>query len=220
MLMGNEDLKMQVLRDVQRREGGVIVGNQLLPLRDHLSGVVDDEVGPYCSIGGHWYVLQADARQDRTAVETVAKAGFPVYRPIVIKDHIWRGRKVRDERSMFGMYFFVRCLLTEANYHKVRLARGVRRFLDMGDGRPLAVPNWAMDIVRLKESECGTPVGKGRFLYHFSPGDQVRIKNGPFASFFAKLETAVDEHGRIKALVEIFSRPTPIEFDADQLEAT
>lgn len=197
--------------------GGIIVGNKLMPLQSHFDSMFEEKS---CSIGGHWYVVQADARQHKIAVKSVAAEGYPAYQPIVVKYAMKRGRKVRVESTMFGMYFFVKCDMTEDDYHRIRLARGVRKFLDISaTGRPLMVPNWAMDIVRLKEAEYGTPEGKSRFVYHFSPGDVVRIKDGPFALFYAKLESAVDEHGRLRALVDIFGRPTKVEFEAHQLEA-
>jgi transcriptional antiterminator NusG len=218
MLMANQDgLKMQVLRDLQRREGGQIIGDKLFPLRDHLMSLADE--APMCTTIGDWYVLEADARQDRQAVRSVAAEGYVAYQPIVIKNQVVRHRLRQIERAMFGKYFFVKCQLTDESYQRIRLARGVRRFLDLGDGRPRSVPNWAMDIVRLKEAEFGTPVGQSRFVYHFSPGDKVRIKNGPFQWFYAQLESAVDEHGRLTALIDLFGRETRVQLEATQVEA-
>jgi hypothetical protein len=75
MLMANDDgLKMRVLRDLQRREGGTIIGDKLFPLHNHLTALADE--APICRTIGDWYVLEADARQDRQAVRSVA-AGAP-----------------------------------------------------------------------------------------------------------------------------------------------
>lgn len=213
-----DDLKRHALSLAQSEWGGNLSDGRLMPIADALSQFVDDG-SLSCRAPGSWFVAQADARQERTAVEQIAKAGYPAYRPIVVKTEIVRHRKRTIERSMFGMYFFVRCLPTRESWHRIRMARGVRGLLVAPGGAWLKVPDLAMDVVRAVEAQHGTPDGKSRFIYHFSPGDQTRIKTGPFASFYAQLETSVDEHGRIKALVEIFGCQTHVELDADQLEA-
>jgi transcription antitermination factor NusG len=217
MLADENDLTRHALELARSKWGGEVSDGRLMPLADALSDLIDG--GPRCSVAGNWFVVQADARQERLATESIAKAGFAAYRPIVTADIVSRGRKRSIEKSMFGMYLFVKCEPTEANWHKVRLARGVRRLVLSAGGGWICVPDQAMQVVRAVEAKHATASEvRSRFIYHLAAGDMVRIKEGAFAHFFAQLESAVDESGRIAALVEIFGRKSRLQLEAHQVE--
>jgi transcription antitermination factor NusG len=61
--------------------------------------------------------------------------------------------------------------------------------------------------------------GKSGIVWHFSEGDRVRIKNGPFAAFYAELQSAVDPHDRIKAFLSLFGRVSLVELSAFDIES-
>lgn len=217
MLMANhDDLQRHALELAQSEWGGQVADGRLMPLSSAFAGLIDE--GPCCSIAGHWFVVQADARQEAVATQSIARAGFPAYRPIVTADVVVRHRKRTIVKSMFGMYLFVKCLPTHENWHKIRLARGVRQLVLSAGGSWLYVTETEMEVVRAVEAKHTTAEAKTRFVWHFSPGDTVRIKSGPFAHFYAQLDSAVDEHGRIAALVEIFGRKSRLELEAAQVE--
>ena len=209
------DLKEHALSLAAATWGGQVDGDRLMPLDGTMNGT-----GLSCSVMGNWYVAQADGRREKDAVESVADLGMPAYRPIVVKDEVLRGRLVKAARSMFGGYFFVRCEPTDDNWHRIRTARHVRRLVTTGEGRWLPVPLGAMEVIRLVEAQHADPALSSHFVWHFTVGDTVRIKTGPFAHFLARVESAVDAHGRLMALVDIFGRQTRIQFEARQLEAT
>lgn len=212
------DLRQHALALAAAEWGGQVDGDSLMPLAPVLNGMMAAEAS--CSVLGSWFLAQADSRRERDACASVSDLGMPTYRPIVVKDEVKRNRLVTQERSMFGAYFFVRCEATAENWHKVRTARHVRCLLTVGGGKWLPVPDGAMEVIRLVEAQHSDPVLSSKFVWHFSVGDQVRIKSGPFAHFWAKLESAVDAHGRLTALVDIFGRQTRIQLEARQIEAT
>jgi len=217
MLMASEEQKQAALALAASTWGGEVRDGKVQPIASALSSLVrQDDVS--CDAGGLWFAAQADARREADAVQSVSDLGFPVYRPVVVSEVVQRGRKVTVTRSMFQMYFFVKCRPTGDNWHKIRTARHVRRWVTTGDGGWLKVPEGVLDVVRLVESQHTAPEMNAKFVYHFSIGDQVRIKTGPFAHFYAKLQTSVDVRGRIEALVDIFGRATRVEFEVSQLE--
>lgn len=209
------DLKEHALTLAAATWGGQVEGDRLMPYGSALS-----VEGLSCSVMGNWYVAQADGRREKDAVGSVSDLGMPAYRPIVVKSEIVRGRKVKVARSMFGSYFFVKCEPTDENWHRIRTARHVRRLLTVGEGRWLLVPNGAMDVIRLVEAQHADPTVSSHFVWNFTVGDMVRIETGPFAHFWARIESAVDVHGRLMALVDIFGRQTRVELEARQLEAS
>lgn len=215
MMVLDRTAKREALKLLQGEMGGRIVGNKLLPLERQLGSLVRQEAVS-CDVGGSWFAVEAEPKQANLAVQSIAGVGLVAYLPKVCATYMVRGRKRDVERAMFGPYFFTRCRAHPDDWHKITAARGVRRLL--GNGHPHEIPEGAIEVVRFQEADKATLLGRTKFVHHFSPGDVVRITDGPFASFYAQLESAVDERGRIKALVDIFGRKSPCEFEATQLQ--
>jgi len=220
MVSADDTIAQRALQAMQRKTGGEIIGDRLIPLAGHLGELVADPQ-LQCRVEGNWFAVCTEPRQQKLASQSIAEAGLPAYLPMISKvESHGRGRERTVERPMFGQYLFVRCRPIADDWNKVTSARGVQRLLaTTGNGQPLPLRDGELEVIRLHEAEASTLMGRTKLVWHFSPGDVVRIKDGPFAAFYAQLESAVDEHGRIKALVDIFARSTPVEFDATQLEA-
>jgi transcriptional antiterminator NusG len=125
----------------------------------------------------------------------------------------------------------VKCTLDQ--HQLVRSARGVRRFLG-NDGHPQTVDDDRLEVIRLVEAEKANDErlraiaehaaakaragGRSGIVWHFAQGDQIRIKTGPFAGFYAELTDAVDVHDRIRAFVSLFGRQSLVELSAFEIE--
>lgn len=173
----------------------------------------------FCPVGT-WFVVSTEPRQESLAMSEIAESGIVTYLPIIPRQEAHgRGRMRVCERPMFPTYLFACC--EESMWGRMRSARGVNHIVG-------SVDRGAIEVVRMREAEEAEREGvrlsrfaggKSNIVWHFSPGDMVRIKGGPFAGFNAQLETAVDDHDRIRALVNLFGRQTPSEFSAFDIEA-
>lgn len=184
-----------------------------------------------CTVIGKWFAISVEPRQHGLAKGEIAERGLVPYLPMIpMREHHGRGKARTSYRPMFGPYMFVKCALTVENCALVRATRGVKRLFDAE-----AIDEQRIEIIRLIaadkqswedhraaiEHAAHTAREKGRsgIVWHFSEGDRVKIKHGPFASFYARLESAVDEHDRIKALISILGGPSRVTLSAFDLEA-
>lgn len=234
MATDRELIEREALERLQADIGGEIVGKKLMPIGDALNGLVrQDDVT--CEVAGDWFAVNTEPRHEELAKEEIGGlGGVVVYLPVISRQE--RGGKGAMRticRPMFPGYLFARCLLSDRAYHGIKSARGVHRLL--GNGSAIYVPPGAIEVVRLREAEFAEKEakrvelqeaarkakegGKSGIIWHFSEGDRVRIKNGPFAGFYAQLESAVDSHDRLKALVHLFGRKSSIDLSAFDIEA-
>lgn len=198
-------------------------------------GYVDrqQELTDRCTVAGAWYVVNFEPKQGKRAKTELAEAGLVPYLPLTYgPERHGRGAVRSGAHPMFGCYMFVRC--EPKQWGLATVARGVRRLLGL-DGQPFAVKDGEIEAIRLQETisfeeearrigieevrRLAHEKGKSGIVWQFSPGDHVRIKNGPFAGFYAQLESAVDSNDRLKALVSLFGGTCPADFSAFDIEA-
>lgn len=196
-------------------------------------GFTEQRILNTCLIAGNWFALCAEPRQEALAVGEIAKGGFVAYWPRAPRqERHGRGAIRSVYRSVFPGYLFVKCVLTSEAFQYVKNSRGVKRFL--GAEKPIPVSDDAIAVIKLYESEkaeeerCRVAKeearlhaqqnGRSGIIWDFTAGEQVLIKNGPFSRFYAELTAAVDEHDRIRALVNAFGRASTIEISAFDIE--
>jgi len=125
-----------------------------------------------------------------------------------------RGRKVTSERRFFPGYVLVRMEMTDQAYHLIRNIPKVTGFLGT-DNKPIPISNAEAERI-LNQVKDG--VDRPRPSVSFEVGEQVKVSDGPFASFNGLIEEVDEERSRLKVAVSIFGRPTPVELEFGQVE--
>jgi transcriptional antiterminator NusG len=127
-----------------------------------------------------------------------------------------RGAKVSSERKFFPGYVLVKMELTDETWHLVKNTPKVTNFLG-GGGRGRPVPITETEAQRIiKQVQEGIERPKPSIT--FEVGEQVRVSDGPFASFNGTVEEVDDARSRLKVAVSIFGRATPVELEFGQVE--
>ena len=127
-----------------------------------------------------------------------------------------RGKKVQSERKFFPGYVLAKLDMNDDVYHLVKNTPKVTGFLgSMGKPQPISEAE-AARILNTKEEAAAAPKTQIRIDYEI--GDQVKVLDGPFATFTGLVEELDFEKSRVKVAVSIFGRATPVELDFEQVE--
>ncbi|MFK8036495.1 MAG: transcription termination/antitermination protein NusG [Hyphomicrobiales bacterium] len=170
-----------------------------------------------------WYIVQAYSNfENKVAaaiMERVASAGLEdqfeqVVVPTETVVEVRRGRKVDTERKFFPGYILAKIDLTDEAFHLIKNTPKVTGFLG-SENKPMPIPEAeAMRILQQVQEGVERP----KPSISFEIGEQVRVSDGPLASFSGHIEEVDEERARLKVAVSIFGRPTPVELEYTQVE--
>ncbi|MBJ6986020.1 MULTISPECIES: transcription termination/antitermination protein NusG [unclassified Devosia] len=170
-----------------------------------------------------WYIVQAYSNFERKVAEDIRqkvaqKKLEHLFEDVIVPTEkvveIRRGRKVDTERKFFPGYVLVKMDMTDEAFHLIKNTPKVTGFLG-SDNRPSPISEKeAMSI--LQQVQEGVEHPKSSII--FEVGQNVRVTDGPFASFSGVVEEVDEERSRLKVEVSIFGRPTPVELEYGQVE--
>lgn len=177
-----------------------------------------DRIRRVLPTGLKWFAVQTNPKCEKRAGEKLVKLGVEVFRPEYTEARYLKRsrRKVDHKRHFFPRYIFVGLDPKRLGFEIVRSADGVERIIDI-QGWPVPIKvetlQWVADVLTghaedIVEQEDDPP---------FRKGEQVLVKDGPFASFNAVVEHVMS-NDRVKALVAVFGRASVVEFKLEQLE--
>ena len=128
-----------------------------------------------------------------------------------------RGKKVTSDRKFFPGYVLAKLNMNDDVYHLVKNTPKVTGFLgSMGKPQPISDTEAARILNTKDEAAAAAP--KARISVDYDIGDNVKVLDGPFASFNGLVEELDFERGRVKVGVSIFGRATPVELEIEQVE--
>jgi transcriptional antiterminator NusG len=117
------------------------------------------------------------------------------------------GKKEEQKEKIFPGYILVKMVLDDTSWLAVRTTQGVTAFVGAGN-KPTPISDKEVDTI-LKFMQMEAP----KYKASFSVGEAVKIVDGPFADFLGTIDNIDEEKGKIKVLVSIFGRETPVELD-------
>jgi transcriptional antiterminator NusG len=170
-----------------------------------------------------WYIVHAYSNFEKKVAEDIVnkakqKGLSADIEQIVVPTEkvveVRRGRKVDAERKFFPGYVLVKMEMTDQAFHLIKNTPKVTGFLGSGD-KPMPISEKeAMAILQQVQEGVEHP----KPSVSFEVGEQVRVADGPFASFNGVVQEVDEERARVKVEVSIFGRPTPVELEYGQVE--
>lgn len=124
-----------------------------------------------------------------------------------------RGKRKTSSRKFYPGYILVQMELTDEAWHLVQETAKVTGFLG-GRDSPASLTDEEAEKI-MGQVEAGKLKPQPKFL--FEPGDEVRVIDGPFTNFMGTVEDVKPDKGKIRVLVSIFGRPTPVELEFVQV---
>ncbi len=170
-----------------------------------------------------WYIVHAYSNFEKKVAESIreqaaSKGLEDVFEQVLVPTEevveMRRGRKIQSERRFFPGYVLVKMDLTDEAYHLIKNTPKVTGFLGH-DNKPMPISE--AEATRIL-SQVQEGVERPRPTIMFEVGEQVRVAEGPFASFNGLVEDVDEERSRLKVAVSIFGRATPVELEFGQVE--
>jgi transcriptional antiterminator NusG len=170
--------------------------------------------------GRAWYVIHTYsgyednvARNLRQRIESMDMQDviFDVMVPVEKKIKIKAGKRTTVEEKIYPGYVLVEMIVTDASWYVVRNTPNVTGFIGLGT---TPTPVDPAEIEALKKR---MGMAEPKYKIDVKSGDAVKIIDGPFKDFDGKVDEVDEEKGKIKVLVSIFGRETPVELDFLQI---
>lgn len=125
------------------------------------------------------------------------------------------GRKRNIKKKFLPGYVLIKMIMNDKTWHLVKNSDKITGFVSGNKLKP--TPITEEEAMRMTNQNAAGTTRRAASSFQYSAGDQVKVTEGPFASFVGTVE-AVSDKGKLKVNVSIFGRPTPVELDDTQVE--
>lgn len=172
-------------------------------------------------MGKNWYVVHAysgfEEKVKLSIEEKIEKRGLkdritriliPTERVVELKG----GKKRESDKKFYPGYILVEMELDDETWHLVRSTPRITGFV--GGTKPVPLPDEEVEVIIQQLERGPAPQVKTQF----QKGENVRIIDGPFTNFVGYIDEVDMDHGRLKVMVSIFGRQTPVELSFFQVE--
>lgn len=170
--------------------------------------------------GAKWYVVHTYSGHENKVAATLkqrVEAGgytnrlFKIFVPHQQKIVVTEGKKRSVEEKLFPGYIMVQMLMDDDTWYIVRTTQGVTGFVGMGTTPTPLAESEVRTLMRFARMEAP------KFEAKFVVGDSVKVNEGPFKDFLGKVDEVNDDQGKVRVLVSVFGRETPLELDFIQV---
>jgi len=169
-----------------------------------------------------WYSVSVLSNFEKKIAEAIRTAAAEAGMEDMIEEvlvptedviEVRRGKKVTTERRFMPGYVLVRMEMTPKGYHLINSINRVTGFLGT-QGKPMPMRDDEVNAIlnRVQETEEAP-----RTLIHFEVGEQVKVNDGPFEGFSGLVEEVDADNNRLKVMVSIFGRATPVDLEFMQV---
>ena len=170
-----------------------------------------------------WYVLHAYSGYEKKVADNIREQSnklgiskfieeisIPTQNIVEVK----RGTRVNTERKFFPGYILIKMVLNDDTLHVIKNTPKLSGFLGT-KGKPTPISNAEANRITEQVIE-GVENPRPSVIYEI--GEQIKVIDGPFASFNGQIEQIDEEKARLRVAVSIFGRPTPVELEYSQVE--
>ena len=171
--------------------------------------------------GAKWYIIHTYAGHENKVAKSLEQRVeamgftdrvFDIIVPVRNTIKVSQGKKETVQEKIFPGYVLVRMLLDDETWFMVRSTPGVTSFIGAGN-KPTPISEKEVEAIQ-KFMKLEEPLYKVAFAL----GEAVKITDGPFADFLGTIESIDETRGKLKVLVSIFGRETPVELDFLQVK--
>ena len=170
-----------------------------------------------------WYVLHvysgfekkiSQQIQEQAGLKGLSDAIGEIVVPSEEVTEVRRAQKVNTERKFFPGYVLIHMEMSDDAWHLVKDVPKVTGFLG-NKNKPSPISDAEAERI-MKQQQEGTETRRPAVI--FEVGEQVRVADGPFTSFNGVVEDVDEDKARVKVMVSIFGRPTPVDLEYAQVE--
>ncbi len=170
-----------------------------------------------------WYIIHAYSGFEKKVAQAVKEQAIlkgmadkfeDVLVPVEEVVEVRRGQKVSTERKFFPGYVLAHMEMNDETYHLVKNLPKVSGFLGNANKPQPISEKEAMSVLNQVQEGIDHP----KPSITFEIGEEVRVSDGPFATFMGVVEEVDEEKAKLKVSVSIFGRSTPVELDYSQVE--